>query len=211
VRWGSFRRTQPFSDRFGLDRGVPVDRIYIADFVGAHAPDIGGNVLEVSRPTYARLFGGDRVAAVTVVDIDRENTEATLEADLCERGSLPASNFQCVIVTQTLQLLPDVPAALDNLWAALVPGGVLLITVPALSRDDPIGGDYWRFTPLGLRRVLESHLPPAAEITVTGYGNVLGAAASVFGLSVEDVGADLLREHDPSFPVVVCARIGRPS
>ncbi len=115
MRWGSFRRTQPFSDRFGLDRGLPVDRIYIADFVGAHAQDVGGKVLEMSRPTYARLFGGDRVTGVTIVDIDPDNTQATLEADLCERGSLPPSSFECVIVTQTLQLLPDVPTALDNL------------------------------------------------------------------------------------------------
>ncbi len=88
---------------------------------------------------------------------------------------------------------------------------MLLITVPTLSRDDPIGRDYWRFTPLGLRRTLESHLPPTAEISIEGYGNVLAGAAALFGLSVEDVGADRLREHDPTFPVVVGARVRRPS
>jgi hypothetical protein len=211
VRWGSFRRTQPFSDRFGLDRGLPVDRIYIADFLGAHAQDVRGSVLEVSRPTYTRLFGGDRVTEVSIVDIDPDNTQATIAADLCERGSLPASTFDCAIVTQTLQLLPDVPAALENLWSALVPGGVLLMTVPALSRDDPVGGDYWRFTPLGLRRILETNLPPVAVIAVQGYGNVLAGVGSLFGLSVEDIGPDRLREHDAAFPVVVCARVRRLS
>jgi hypothetical protein len=114
-----------------------------------------------------------------------------------------------VVCTQTLHLLPDTAAALDNLWSSLAPGGVLLITVPALSRDDPIGGDYWRFTPLGLRRVLETALPASAEIAVEGFGNVLAGAASLFGLAAQEVGAGRLHEHDPSFPVIVCARVRR--
>jgi SAM-dependent methyltransferase len=210
VRWGSLRRTSPFSERFGLDRGLPVDRVYIAQFLGAHAEDVRGSILEVSRPTYARLVGRDRATSVTIVDIDPANMEATLTADLCEPGSLPEARFDCVVLTQTLHLLPDIEVALDNLWSSLVPGGVLLITVPALSRDDPIGGDYWRFTPLGLRRALQTALPPVAEIGVEGYGNVLACAATLFGLSAQDVGTGMLQVRDPSFPVVACARVRRP-
>src|SRR4051794_24300652 len=28
VRWGSLRRTRPFSDCYGFDRGLPIDRYY---------------------------------------------------------------------------------------------------------------------------------------------------------------------------------------
>jgi SAM-dependent methyltransferase len=210
VRWGTLRRTTPFSDRFALDRGKPVDRLYIEDFLSSHAYDVRGNVLEVSRSTYSRLFGAARVASITIVDIDPSNQQRTLAADLCERGSLPPARFDCEIVTQTLQYLPDLPAALDNLWSALAPGGVLLMTVPTLQPGDP-AHDYWRFTPLGLRRILETHLPQTAEIEVKGYGNVLAGVASLYGLAVEDVGAALVRDEDPRVPVTVAARVRRPT
>lgn len=162
--------------------------------------------MEVSRSTYTAL-GGDRVSAVTIVDIDTTNEHATLICDLCAPRSLPAQHFDCIILTQTLHLLPDLACAIDNLWNALAPGGVLLLTVPALSRNDPIDGDFWRFTPAGLRRLLSSALPATASIEVTGFGNAIAGAASFLGLAVEDVGPEHLARTDDAFPVVVAARV----
>ena len=42
VRWGSLRRTGPFSRQWGYDRGTPVDRIYIEQFVRDHGADVRG-------------------------------------------------------------------------------------------------------------------------------------------------------------------------
>jgi SAM-dependent methyltransferase len=207
VRWGSFRRTTPVSRSFGLDRGLPVDRVYLADFIGRHRADLRGSVMEVSRRTYVDQFGTpDRV---TIVDIDRTNTQATLHCDLSEEGSLPAGEFDCIVLTSTLQFLGDFDAALRNLWGALAPGGVLLITVPAVSRAQPVGTDHWRFTPVGLERALRDRLPTGAEITVEWYGNVFAAVATLHGLSVEETGRAALLERDPEYPVIVCARVVR--
>jgi SAM-dependent methyltransferase len=163
--------------------------------------------MEVSRSTYSTEFGAERVASVTVVDIDRENMQATLLCDLCEPGALPEAAFDCVILAQTLQYLRDLGIALSNLWRSLAPQGVLLITVPALSRDDPLGNDFWRFTPAGLGELLAAHLPAHAEIAVTGYGNALTGAAALLGLTVEDVGPKYFGQSDPSFPLLVAARV----
>ena len=54
----------------------------------------------------------------------RATPEATIVADLSEPNSLPANRFDCFILTQTLQLVADLEAALENAWQSLTSGGV---------------------------------------------------------------------------------------
>lgn len=211
VRWGNLPRTAPLSRESALDRGLPVDRFYIAEFLQEHARDVQGDVMEMSRSGYTRTYGGARVRSVAVVDIDTDNVQATLHCDLCERGSLPREAFDCIIFTQTLHLLIDLDVALENLWGALRPGGVLLMTVPALSCCNPIESDYWRFTPLGLEALLVRTLPADAEIATNGRGNSVAAAAQIVAASVEDLGARHLHDFDAAYPVVVEARVAKPA
>jgi hypothetical protein len=196
---------------WGFDRGLPVDRLYVERFMRSNADDIRGHVLEIQGPRYGVTLGGEKVAAVTIVDIDHTNPEATLIADLCVPGSLAGHGFDCEIVTQTLQFLPDLSVALENLWTALAPGGVLLVTVPAVSRVAPEFADFWRFTPQGLEQLLRSSLPESARIEIAGYGNVVAGVAFLLGLSVQNVGDKRLFPDDPAFPLVSCARVVRLS
>jgi hypothetical protein len=72
VDLGSLRRTTSISNQFGLDRGQPVDRYYIEDFLRRHGEASGvvrGRVLEIEKPLYARRFGdGARVERIDVLD-----------------------------------------------------------------------------------------------------------------------------------------------
>jgi hypothetical protein len=201
VRWGNMRRLRPFSDRYGYDRGTPVDRHYIERFLGEHAERIRGNVLEVKDARYTHRFGNGTRAHV--VDIDRDNPDADLHANLNIPGSLPAGFFDCVILTQVLQFLSP-ETALANLWASIAPGGVLLLTVPSLGRLDPHDhdNDFWRWTPNGLAELLRQVGIPAS---VSGYGNVLACVAALWGLSVEELSSEELDFADPRFPLVACA------
>jgi hypothetical protein len=206
VRWGNLRRLRPFSDRYGYDRGTPVDRYYIERFLGEHAHRVRGNVLEVKDASYTRRFGVG--AHPVVVDIDRRNRDADLHADLNVPGSLPAASFDCLILTQVLQFLSP-ETALGNLWAATAPGGSLLLTVPVLGRLDPHlhATDFWRWTPGGLAELLSRNQIPAG---VTGYGNLLACVSALLGLSVEDLSAAELEVNDPRFPLVACAYAEKP-
>ena len=58
---------EPLSRRFGLDRGRPVDRVFIERFLERHADDVRGRVLEVYEPAYTERFGGDSVTKSDVV------------------------------------------------------------------------------------------------------------------------------------------------
>jgi SAM-dependent methyltransferase len=211
VRWGSLRRTLPFSDTFGFDRGLPIDRYYIEAFLAREAASIRGEVLEVQNSKYSLRFGGADVTHFHVIDIDPTNPEATVIADLTIEGSLPNQAYDSIIMTQTLHVTVDDAAGFRTLWRALRPGGTLLFTGPCVSRLDSgvEGWDHWRYTPSGLRARLAKLLPDA-EVTVEAHGNVLAGAAFLYGIAAQELTESELDFDDPRFPLVVCARVSKP-
>ena len=205
---GSLGSTAPFGTHFGYDRGTPVDRWYIERFLAEHRADITGRVLEVKDSGYTDRFG-HAVSERAVLDIDPANPRATHVADLAAGDGLPGAAFDCVILTQTLQFVFDVRAALATAHRILRPGGVLLVTVPVASPIcEPPLTDHWRFTALSTARLLEEAFAPGA-VDVRARGNVLSAVAFLEGLAAEDrTGAELAAD-DPRLPLVVCARAVR--
>jgi len=210
VRWGNLRRKMPFSETFGWDRGTPVDRLYIEGFLAAHADDIAGRVLEVKDSRYTERFGAGNAITPTVVDVDPDNSQATILADLCDPDCLPAEAFDCFILVQTLQLLADPFTAIDNAWNALAPGGVLLITVPTVTRSSRWGQDYWRWTPEGLKVFLGRQLPDATT-EVEGYGSLVACTAFLLGIAQEELDPEELRERDKVFTLIASARVQKPA
>jgi SAM-dependent methyltransferase len=210
VRWGSLRRLEPVSPRWGSERGRAVDRHYIDAFLARHAEHSRGRVLEVRDDEYTRRFGRD-VSSVDIVDIDPRNDEATIIADLADPSSLPAGAFDCVIVPQTLVYVRDLTTALENLWQSLAPGGTLLVTNPAISRVDPDApaDDRWHFMPAGLEELIQRTCPDA-EFSVEAGGNPLVATAFLQGIAAEELRRDELDARHPLFPVVVMAVVRKP-
>lgn len=207
MRWGNLRRLEPVSPRWGSERGTAVDRGYIEHFFEEHRYLITGHVLEVRDARYSTQYGHD-LTAIDIVDIDPRNDDATIIADLAERGSLPAGAFDCVVVPQTLVYVTDPVAAVANLWDSLSPGGALLLTTPAIARLDPDVPDLdrWHLMPAGLEQVIRQACPDAAA-TIRGYGNPVVAVAFLHGIAAEELRpADLAAQH-PGFPVVVTAAV----
>lgn len=211
ARWGNFRRQYPFSDRFGFDRGTPIDRVYIDRFFASHARDIHGSVLEVKDPSYSGRFGHD-VVTLDLVDINPRNRDATVIADLAEAGSLPSSAYDCVLLPQTLQYVADPAAATANAWQSLRPGGVLLVTVPTVARVDPDleDVDRWRFLPQGLRILLDRACEDG-EVSIQVYGNLVTSMAFLAGLAAEELRERELNHVDARWPLVACGRAQRAS
>ena len=151
VQFGSLRRIKPVSRVSGFDRGLPIDRYYIERFLYTHNSDIRGHVLEVGDDTYTRRFGGNRVTKSDVLHVGLGNAKATIVADLTCADHVPSYIFDCIILTQTLQMIYDVRAALGHLYRILKPGGVLLASSHGISKinrreDVDPWGEYWRFT-----------------------------------------------------------------
>lgn len=208
VNLGDLRRVTPISPWFGHDRGQPIDRYYIERFLAEHAGDVRGRVLEVGDDAYTRRFGGAAVTRSDVLHVAPGNPKATIVGDLAEGARMPAEAFDCIILTQTLQLIYDVPAAIRVLHQSLAPGGVLLATCPGISQIDR--GEwgrrwYWSFTTASVRRLFDEHFP-AGELSVEGRGNVLSAIAFLEGLAVHELRPDELDAFDACYPVSILIR-----
>src|SRR5262249_26011527 len=155
---------------------------------------------------YIEKFGVD-VRTKHVLDVDANNTAATITADLADADELPADVADCVIFVQTLQYVYDCAAAVRGVHKLLRPGGVALATVPSLSRisrSTGVGSDFWRFTAPSVERLFGDPFGP--EVSVHAHGNVLTGIGFLAGLAAEDLRPEELAIDDEYFPVVITAR-----
>lgn len=209
VRFGSLGRLDPISRVFGLDRGLPVDRYYSEVFLRRRSADICGRVLEIGDPGYTCRFGGEDVTSSDVLHAVPGNPQATLVGDLATGRGIPEDAFDCIILTHTFNVIYDVPEAIANCYAALKPGGVLLVTIPGISQisrfDMDRWGDYWRFTDASARRVFGDVFGPE-NVTVETHGNVMAACAFLHGLAADELKQEKLDYHDPDYQVLITVR-----
>ena len=203
---GTVRRTSPLSYSWGYDRGTPVDRYYIERFLVQHRTDIHGRVLEVKDSHYTRRFGRN-VERCDILDVDPANPSATIIADLAAADTVPSDTFDCFVLTQTLQFIYDTRAALGHIHRILRPGGVLLSTVPVVSRIDRSlkSIDYWRFTAASCRQLFAEQFG-AEQTTVHTYGNVLAGVAFLTGMAYEELSRREREANDEYFPIIVAVR-----
>ncbi|HET7816888.1 MAG TPA: hypothetical protein VFK58_04860 [Sphingomicrobium sp.] len=210
---GAAARTSPLCPDFGGSRGTPIDRYYIERFLADHSADVRGRVLEVGDDSYSRRFGAGRVTKQDVLQLN-ERPGATIAGDLGKPGLLPAASFDCIILTQTLQLIYELEIAVDNLRSALAPGGTLLVTVPGISAIDRFewrDSWYWSLTGTALRRLIERAFDPD-DVTIATYGNLYAATTFLQGACVQEVSRRKLDLVDPAYPVTVGARaVARPA
>jgi SAM-dependent methyltransferase len=169
-------------------------------------------VLEIKDDSYTRQYGGSRVTVNDVLDIAEDNPRATIIADLTHAENVPSDSFDCVILTQTLQLIYDLRSAIQTLHRILKPGGVLLATFPGISQiDHKECGEYWcwAFTRLSARRLFEEVFP-AANLRIEAHGNVLAAISLLHGLTVKELRQEELNYLDPDYEVLITLRAVKP-
>lgn len=207
INAGDFNRVTPFSADFGFDRGGPIDRFYIDQFLTENKGRVRGRVLEIGDNAYTVMYGGDKVVQSDILHIDRSNTRATYIGDITDVPQIPSEEFDCIIFTQTLHLIYDFKSALKTCYRILKPGGCLLLTVPGISHiDKGEWRDYWlwSFTDTSMRRLMTETFNGSA-IDIKTYGNVYVAAAFLYGMGITEFRKDLLVHHDNSYQVIISA------
>ena len=205
--WFMARGTEPASRAWGFDRGSPIDRLYVEQFLDRHRADIRGRVLEVKNSYYTDRFGTG-VRQRDVLDIRADNPGATVVADLAAADAVPDDEFDCFVLTQTLQFISDPRSAIEHARRILRPGGVLLATIPAVSPLAPSEDmltDYWRFTCAGSAELFGAVFG-TQFVTVQAYGNYRTAVAFLAGLAWEELPQRSLHRHDERYPVLVTVR-----
>lgn len=202
--FGTLRHTNPISSAWGKDRGHPVDRYYIERFLQTHCEDIHGRVLEVGSPIYTEQFGKN-ITKADVLDSSPGNPKATILADLDSALHIASNEFDCLIFTQVFQFICNLQACIEELHRILKPGGVLLATVPCISKVDQgyeKNKDFWRFTDAGCKMIF-GDVFGSNRVNIHTYGNVLSSIAFLTGVAHEELTQKELDYIDPSFQLVL--------
>ena len=149
---------EPLDDTYGMNRGTPVDRYYIEQFLEAHKGLIRGRTMEIGDRFYTRKFGGERVTESVILHVERAAPMINqIQGDLATGEGLAGDSVDCLICTQTLPFIYDVQSAADHIVGLLRKGGVALITAAGLSQiiqyEKVHYGHFWSFTDMSLKRL----------------------------------------------------------
>ena len=206
--WGNLRRTTPFSSSYGFERGTPIDRHYLQNFLQSECASITGDVLEVQTSSYTRRFGHDLCRADTFDVLPQFSP--TYLCDLAHSGEvLPTGAYDCILLPNTLQHLRELERCLAHLLRIVRPGGVILASAAGMIPLTGDVSDYWRLSPDGWREVLRREWTDG-ELVVTGHGNCLAAVAAQLGIAVEELSDQELDLVDPRYPVLTTIRYRKP-
>lgn len=206
--WHNLRNLKPISKVFALDRGTPIDRVYIEDFLSKNKQNIKGVVCEIADNSYSKKFGTD-VSQYEILHYTDDNQNATIVGDLSDISTLPQNKIDCFILTQTLNFIYDFKSAIKGLHHMLNGGGIALVTVSGISQisryDYERWGDYWRFTDMSIRKAFEEVFGDG-NVEIEVYGNVLSATAFLQGISAEELTKKELFYKDDDYQMTICIK-----
>jgi len=205
ANWIDLRNTIPISKEFGLDRGTPIDRIYIEHFLKNNKKHIKGVVCEIADNTYSKKFGSG-VSKFEILHFSDDNEKATIIGDLTDFTSIPFNQIDCFILTQTLNFIYDFESAIKGVHKMLKNNGIALVTVSGISQisryDADRWGDYWRFTDLSMKLIFEEVFGQG-NVELDSYGNVLSSVAFLEGISAEELTKNELFYKDDNYQITI--------
>ena len=205
-KWHDLRNLEPISRVFALDRGTPIDRLYIEDFLEKNKKLVQGVTCEIADNTYSKKYGS-KIEKFEILHYTNDNKDATIVGDLTNISTIPHDRADCFILTQTLNFIYDFKSAIVGLHYMLKEGGgVALVTVAGISQisryDMDRWGDYWRFTDLSIKKAFEEVFGEG-NVEVETYGNVLASTAFLQGISAEELTKDELFYKDKDYQMTI--------
>jgi SAM-dependent methyltransferase len=129
----------------------PPNRLVLDPWVTRHANRLTGLVVNVGSGEDLRQFGRRTIL------VDAHAPAVTVRADVSAGLPFRDATFDGAICTEVLEHVFDERVTLDELARVLRPGARLIVTVPFMFKYHPDPADFRRFTPHGLRAVLERH------------------------------------------------------
>lgn len=102
------------------------------------------------------------------VDVEERTENVTYMSDIHDMSDVPQEAFDSAICLEVLEHVSNPFVAVGEIAKLLKPGGVLILSVPHLSRVHEAPHDYFRYTRYGIQSVLESSGFEILEMRPTG-------------------------------------------
>lgn len=208
IKWHDFRSVQPLSRQFGMDRGTPIDRYYIEQYLDSQRAYVKGRALEIADAHYIQKYDSG-VTHFEILHYTNENPKATIIGDLTHPETLPENYVDCFVCTQTLNLIYEVHNAVKGIHHILKPGGTALVTIPSITQisryDADRWGDHWRFTPQSAMKLF-GDVFGKDNVEVKAFGNCLSSIALLKGMALEELTTAELEHNDPDYPMIIGLR-----
>lgn len=150
------------------------------------AADSQGVLVDVGcgQKPFASMFHGHVSAYIGLDDPATAEPLGGSKADVLGTvGRLPlrSCSADTVLVTEVLEHLPEPALALAELHRLLKPGGLLIVTTPMIYNRHGSPHDFFRFTPEGLRYLLERSGFFVTALRPQGYfGTAMGLLTNNF-------------------------------
>lgn len=103
-----------------------------------------------------RALIADRVSAYDGLDFFHDSPEVTYRGDIQDMSMIESESYDSAICLEVLEHVLDPFRAAREIYRILKRDGVLILSVPHLSRLHSEPHDYYRFTRYGLRYLLEN-------------------------------------------------------
>lgn len=197
---------EPTSRQFGMERGTAIDRYYIENFLKANSGEITGYVLEIGDNFYTNKFGNNVLKSM-VLHVEGMGKNV-IKGNLATGEGINEEMADCLICTQTIQMIYELDSVVKNIYRLLRRGGCGLITMHGIAHlcmsDYKRWGEYWRFTCQSAQKLFENVFE---NVEVISYGNVKVVTAFLYGLCQEDMTRDELDEYDEQYPLIITVKV----
>jgi SAM-dependent methyltransferase len=203
LRWQAGHVAEPSDALKAFIAGSPRGRGPHISFLQTAAQELdpGTSLLDVGAgdAPYRELF-----SHLDYVTCDWENTQyaPAIPSDISGSADsipVPDASFDAILNTQVLEHVPEPGRVLAEFWRILRPGGRLFISAPLVWYLHEEPHDYYRYTPHGLRYLLDKARFIDVEITP------LNDSFSTVAQLMADLGWMMGRHtdgHDPEREVI---------
>jgi len=198
------RSVYPLSRKFGLDRGTPIDRYYIEEYLQKNAKHIKGVCLEIGDNRYTNQFG-TAVTKSVVLDVNTKNPKADIIGDLRHAPQIKSNTFDCILLTQVIGMIDDLDSVMKECHRILRPNGVLIITTSSLAPVIDYDYSFWRFTVKSLEYLFTKQFNKK-NVQVESYGNALTSIYYYVGGVQEELAKKELEYNDKYFPCIIAGK-----
>ena len=158
-------------------RGKTIGRALFTEEVRVHTQGLTGRVVDLGSggsPSYCSVLP----SGIDYIPTDRNlDPKVGPSVDLDQPLPFVDSSEQTFLCFNALYILEEPSTLMREVYRALKPGGVFMLSSPLLWSEIPEPHDYQRFTAEGLERLL--HNAGFTDVTVSRYGDRFSVAANL--------------------------------